>query len=511
MATKTAEKRSRNAVSLLSLDSGGSRGISQLEILKQVMDKLSGDANGDFVKRPCEVFAMIGGTGTGGLIAILLAVLEMTADQALETFIDFTSTVFKNADSNPIKQNVRLKQAISDILNKYEIPSDAKLVAPGGPAPGCKLFLPVFDKKNTGSLINLANYVDRRGPPTNLTIAEAMLATCADPPYFSPVKVTKDFSTVEYIAASHGLSNPIREIIDGAYRAFGGDMPVICLLSIGSGHPGVNPAPDSSQVTPHLTFLEGIATDSERTAQAIASQMEKLTLYHRLSVAYGMEILKYQTWKEPEDIIAQTRTYLGDGEAAKAMNKCINTLKDGTGFTTLEYLKFSGGAEVLTPELLELTPNYVERKAPTEFLEGCVLDEQGRIKGGSKRIIVTGMGGCGKTQLVRKFIEDHSDQFATAFFVDGSSEETLKRDIIQHVRSLGDAHSQKSFKEAMQFLSRPAQDGERLLVIDNADDPKVNILPFLPRWKRGTVILTSRNASHGQLGPSSHLKLDEVF
>ncbi|KIM27167.1 hypothetical protein M408DRAFT_311717, partial [Serendipita vermifera MAFF 305830] len=102
----------------------------------------------------------------------------------------------------------------------------------------------------------------------------------------------------------------------------------------------------------------------------------------------------------------------------------------------------------------------------------------------------------------------NSHRFETAFFVDGGSTETIKRDLIQHVRSLGGAHSQKSFNEAIQFLSRPTPDGERLLVIDNVDDPKVNISLFLPKWKRGTVILTSRNASHGQLGPSSHLKLD---
>ncbi|KIM21673.1 hypothetical protein M408DRAFT_80209 [Serendipita vermifera MAFF 305830] len=99
-------------------------------------------------------------------------------------------------------------------------------------------------------------------------------------------------------------------------------------------------------------------------------------------------------------------------------------------------------------------------------------------------------------------------RFSTAFFVDGSSEETIKRDLVQHVRSLGSAHAQKSFKEAKQFLSLPTQERERLLVIDNADDPEVMISPLLPRWKRGTIIITSRNASHGQLGLSSHLKLD---
>jgi GTPase SAR1 family protein len=40
----------------------------------------------------------------------------------------------------------------------------------------------------------------------------------------------------------------------------------------------------------------------------------------------------------------------------------------------------------------------------------ALFDENGRIKPGSKRIVVTGIGGCGKTQLVRKFVEDNRDQ-----------------------------------------------------------------------------------------------------
>lgn len=71
----------------------------------------------------------------------------------------------------------------------------------------------------------------------------------------------------------------------------------------------------------------------------------------------------------------------------------------------------SGGTEVLPPEMVQLTPNYVERKAPMEFIEVALLEDDGSIKPGSKRIVVTGMGGCGKTQLVRKFVENHGDRY----------------------------------------------------------------------------------------------------
>jgi hypothetical protein len=52
-----------------SVDAGGPRGISQLMILKNVMESLShgSGVDSDHVeKRPCDVFHAIGGVGTGG-------------------------------------------------------------------------------------------------------------------------------------------------------------------------------------------------------------------------------------------------------------------------------------------------------------------------------------------------------------------------------------------------------------------------------------------------------------
>jgi hypothetical protein len=51
------------------IDAGGPQGVSQLLILKDVMEKLSRDETRESqatVKRPCDVFDMIGGVGTGG-------------------------------------------------------------------------------------------------------------------------------------------------------------------------------------------------------------------------------------------------------------------------------------------------------------------------------------------------------------------------------------------------------------------------------------------------------------
>ena len=61
---------------ILSVDGGGVRGLSSLLILRNIMEEIA-RRNGTAQACPCEYFDLIGGTGTGGLIAIMLGRLRM--------------------------------------------------------------------------------------------------------------------------------------------------------------------------------------------------------------------------------------------------------------------------------------------------------------------------------------------------------------------------------------------------------------------------------------------------
>ncbi|KAK1975038.1 acyl transferase/acyl hydrolase/lysophospholipase, partial [Colletotrichum cereale] len=56
---------------ILSLDGGGIRGISSLLILEHLMEEMRKAQGLEHVPRPCECFDFIGGTSTGGIIAIM--------------------------------------------------------------------------------------------------------------------------------------------------------------------------------------------------------------------------------------------------------------------------------------------------------------------------------------------------------------------------------------------------------------------------------------------------------
>ncbi|EGY20905.1 uncharacterized protein VDAG_02429 [Verticillium dahliae VdLs.17] len=67
-----------DALRVVSLDGGGIRGLSSLLILEHLMERVHEAEGLAEVPRPCDRFDMIGGTSTGGIIAIMLGRLRMT-------------------------------------------------------------------------------------------------------------------------------------------------------------------------------------------------------------------------------------------------------------------------------------------------------------------------------------------------------------------------------------------------------------------------------------------------
>jgi hypothetical protein len=196
-------------------------------------------------------------------------------------------------------------------------------------------------KNNIGVTCVLRNHVTRQERPTNLTLAEAMFATSAIAPMFTPISIGKDFSTFEYVSGDLGLSNPIREVIAGAHHAFGDEATVACLLSIGCGHSGIKSLPSTSDATARINFLERVAMDSEKVAQEMGSQMIQLSIYHRLSVNYGLEALQSRAWIDPKTSTIRTAVYLECLEVTELLDRCVDAIKTGHGSATLERLSES--------------------------------------------------------------------------------------------------------------------------------------------------------------------------
>lgn len=93
-------------LNLLSLDGGGVRGLSSLYVLQKLMEQI----NPDDPPKPCDYFDMIGGTSTGGLIAIMLGRLGMTVQECIDSYMTISDTVFVKKTSMPVSFRGRVQE-----------------------------------------------------------------------------------------------------------------------------------------------------------------------------------------------------------------------------------------------------------------------------------------------------------------------------------------------------------------------------------------------------------------
>ncbi|KAI5851386.1 patatin-like phospholipase-domain-containing protein [Morchella snyderi] len=123
---------------LLSLDGGGVRGLSSLLILQDIMTEVSSSEKKLNLRspkdntpiKPCDYFDLIGGTSTGGIIAILLSRLRLDVPTCIKIYTSLAEKVFKNDRCiNILGMKLRvaptrfsgaiLEKAIKDVLQEY--------------------------------------------------------------------------------------------------------------------------------------------------------------------------------------------------------------------------------------------------------------------------------------------------------------------------------------------------------------------------------------------------------
>ncbi|KUJ13717.1 tetratricopeptide repeat domain-containing protein [Mollisia scopiformis] len=115
-----------------------------------------------------------------------------------------------------------------------------------------------------------------------------------------------------------------------------------------------------------------------------------------------------------------------------------------------------------------------------------------------KRFVIYGLGGSGKTQFCCKFAQDNREYFWGVFWIDGSSYENA-RHTFSKIATMGGADPNEN--AAKSWLS--SQQQPWLLLIDNADDPDIDVTRYFPGGERGVILMTTRNPSnkvHGTVG-----------
>ncbi|KAF2152861.1 FabD/lysophospholipase-like protein [Myriangium duriaei CBS 260.36] len=336
---------------LLTLDGGGVRGLSSLIILQSLMVSI----NRTNPPKPCDWFDMIGGTSTGGLIAIMLGRLKMNVDECIEAYLNVMDKVFKRKHvvvNGSLKIQGRydtqaLESAIKDLVKRRLGCSEALLDNREEHAKrsvhSCRVFV-CAARKETSQLAVFTSYESDPGGYDLLRrtkVWEAARATSAAPTYFDPIAI--GLYGELFVDGGLGNNNPVNCMWTEAQRAFAlsstipSDLQmtqmrdrVTCLLSIGTGRARVTGVHDSC-----LKFVETLTamlTDSHRIAMGFQQDRGRelnstsTAKYFRFDVDSGLDDVGLEEKQRRALIAGATRDYLS-GSASPQVEAFERTMQ----------------------------------------------------------------------------------------------------------------------------------------------------------------------------------------
>ena len=289
----------QSGLRILSLDGGGVRGLFSIIVLEKVLEEVHHLEGGiGSTPKPCEVFNLIGGTSTGGLLAIMLGRLQMDLVSCKQAYRDLSKGIFRRAGLTfPGKQwadalrgvswfsgdalQTAIRQVVRDRIGPAERthlretgrePTEAPLFCWDESAAKC--FVCAIVEANQ-ECVRLRTYNSNSGADELLyTIWEAGRATSAAPLYFPPMEIQGH----RYYDGGMQSNNPILETIEEAYLLHGADAPIRAIISIGTGK--------SESHEPGGNLIRVMKSLSARTTNTEAKHDEFLRRYGNLRDSY---------------------------------------------------------------------------------------------------------------------------------------------------------------------------------------------------------------------------------
>ncbi|PMD17725.1 hypothetical protein NA56DRAFT_605582, partial [Hyaloscypha hepaticicola] len=155
---------------------------------------------------------------------------------------------------------------------------------------------------------------------------------------------------------------------------------------------------------------------------------------------------------------------------------------------------------------------YVERDVLSRMLESKLQ----ALKDGSDilhAVILYGLGGSGKSQLVLRYVETHRRRYSHIFWVDAATKEStfesfrvIGQDLKLGIYEKSDIDPQEPVLEnrvilevLKWFRQASGKEADWLVIIDNADDLTWGIESLIPRGAKGSIIITTRNVDFTNL------------
>ncbi|KAI1120636.1 hypothetical protein F5Y10DRAFT_289506 [Nemania abortiva] len=330
MSVPDSARDAETPLRLLSLDGGGIRGLSTLMVLRQLMIAI----NPNNPPKPCEYFHLIGGTSTGGLIAIMLGRLQMDVDECITKYINLSKKVFqpkrkkfelisKMLDLWTVKgsyDSEALEAEFKNEAHNREGDENALLESESS----CKIFVCAYTTGLNGKR-QLRSYTTKSAvnPLAQITIWQAARATSAAATFFDPIKI----GNIKFVDGATGMNNPVQVVLDEAKSIWPNALSRIqCILSIGTGKLDLKGF--GNNLPKLVGTLKAIATETNRTEAQFFSIHSDLGLagrYFRFNVDQGLGDVRLDEHDKAGIIEEATIMYLEGGRVQEEVQVFAST------------------------------------------------------------------------------------------------------------------------------------------------------------------------------------------
>ncbi|OAA66300.1 Acyl transferase/acyl hydrolase/lysophospholipase [Cordyceps fumosorosea ARSEF 2679] len=305
---------------------------------------------------PADYFDLIGGTSTGGLIALLLGRLRLSVPEARTEFTRIVQHVFTLERRVKVLINIPLlgpyvKREIFD-ERRLEAAVRRVLVARLGQGRGdeklfdrsdgrCRVFV-CAKVLQVADAPRLFRTYDASGTePSDCRIWEACRATMAAPAYFKGINIGVESERETFVGAGLGCNDPIQEVLAEARRVFPAYRKIACAVSIGTGTKRAPKARSGLPLTTRrkaIERLEAFATSEDDKAQAGAKFDKASEAYFRLNVDGCLGSVGLENWRELGQVRSLTTRYLDQNEVSDQIRKIAKVLvaQDSSSGASLE-------------------------------------------------------------------------------------------------------------------------------------------------------------------------------
>jgi hypothetical protein len=159
----------------------------------------------------------------------------------------------------------------------------------------------------------------------------------------------------------------------------------------------------------------------------VSYQLNDVGVYTRLNVDQGLEDVRMHDWNQLGKVTSHTKQYLQSTSVTKLLGTVTEFLLEKQGIMSLnqlcEYLRckififslmssFLVRAKRINSQIKEppaVSPYFTVRKDVWTVMEQKLT---GPRVDGLNIFVISGMGGCGKTQMVSYFVQKHSARYA---------------------------------------------------------------------------------------------------